>query len=71
MGKDQRLVAFSGVKRVVQATASQNKLSFSESVIRNSIAFSMTGEKVDYRLLLDNFKSRGESVVEFPLKKVF
>ena len=71
LGRDQRLVAFPGVKNVIQTAAGHNKLSFSDSVIRNSIAFSMTGEKVDYRLLLENFKGRGESIVEFPLKKVF
>lgn len=70
-GKQERLVDFKGVKDAIQSTASHNKLNFSDSVIRNSIAFSMTGEKVDYRLLLDSFKGRGESIVEFPLKKVF
>ena len=70
-GKDQRLVAFNGVRSIIQASAEFNKLSFTANMIRNSIAFSMTGEKVDYRLMLDNFKTRGENIVEFPLKKVF
>lgn len=71
LGKEERLVPFVNVKKVIQGAASHNKLSFSDNVIRNSIAFAMTGEKVDYRLLLENFKGRGESIVEFPLKKVF
>ena len=71
LGKEQRLVPFTGVKNIIQEAASHTKLSFSDSIIRNSIAFSMTGEKVDYRILLDSFKGRGESIVEFPNKKVF
>jgi hypothetical protein len=31
----------------------------------------MTGENIDYRLMLDNCKNRGEDIVEFPLKKMF
>lgn len=54
------MVAFKDVNRILKEVAASNKLSFSEAVVRNSLAFAMTGEKIDYRLMLENFKGRGE-----------
>lgn len=40
-------------------------------MIRNLIAFSMTGEKVDYQLLVSKFKDLSVEISEFPKMKVF
>jgi hypothetical protein len=56
---------------ILNEIAESNNLKFSETVIKNSLAFSMTGENIDYRLMLENCKTRGEDIVEFPLKKMF
>jgi hypothetical protein len=40
-------------------------------MIRNLIAFTMTGEKVDYHLLVAKFKDLSIEISEFPKKKVF
>lgn len=40
-------------------------------MIRNLIAFAMTGEKVDYQLLVAKFKDMSVEISEFPKQKVF
>ena len=65
------MVPFKEVNKILADVAESNKLSFSDPVTRNSLAFAMTGYKIDYRLMLENFKVRGEDIVEFPLKKMF
>jgi hypothetical protein len=46
-------------------------VTYAPEVYRNFIAFAMTGERVDYRLLLEAFKQRAETIHEFPKHKVF
>ena len=40
-------------------------------MIRNLVAFAMTGEKVDYQMLVSKFKDLHTEVVEFPKQKTF
>lgn len=42
-GKEQRLVPFNDVNTILSEVAASQKLSFSEAVIKNSLAFAMTG----------------------------
>lgn len=65
------LLEFSTVEKILREVASQHKLNFASDVYRNFLAFAMTGERVDYRLLLDAFKQRSEIIQEFPKHKVF
>lgn len=65
------LIDYSDVEKILKDTASQHKMDYAPEVYRNFIAFAMTGEKVDYRLLLEAFKQRAETIHEFPKHKVF
>ena len=71
MGNSDRLVSYEGVSKIIREAGAKNKIKFSNSVIRHCVAFSMTGDKVDYRLMLESCKERGDAIVEFPLKQVF
>lgn len=40
-------------------------------MVRNLIAFAMTGERVDYQLLVSKFKDLSLEISEFPKRNVF
>jgi uncharacterized protein YpuA (DUF1002 family) len=51
-------VPYEVVEKVVREFASSQKFKLEDNLIRNLLAFSMTGEKVDYRLMLNDLKKR-------------
>lgn len=56
---------------VILGVTSKQKMAVDSSMIRNLIAFAMTGEKVDYQLLVSKFKDLSVEISEFPKMKVF
>lgn len=65
------LVEYGAVERILRETAEEQHKKYGGEVFRNFLAFAMTGEKVDYRLLLEAFKQRSEIIQDFPKTKVF
>ena len=49
-------IPFENVEKVIREFAAKHKVNVDSGMIRNLIAFSMTGEKVDYHLLVGRFK---------------
>ena len=64
-------IPFSSVDKVIREFAGKHKCEVDSGMVRNLIAFSMTGEKVDYHLLVSKFKDMNVEVKEFPKVKVF
>ena len=64
-------IPFANVEKVITEFAAKHKIEVDSSMVRNLIAFSMTGEKVDYHLLVGRFKDLNIEVKEFPKVKVF
>ena len=65
------MLPFSTVQPILLEFVKDNKFKIDKEMIRNFVAFSMTGDNVDYRMLLDNFKERNERIVEFPKRNFF
>lgn len=59
------------METVIRGVAEKQKMQVDSEMIRNLIAFSMTGEKVDYQLLVSKFKDLSVEISEFPKMKVF
>lgn len=59
------------VDKIIQELAEKHNFKVTTELTRNLVAFSMTGEKVDYKLLFSNFKDLNEEIVEFPKKIAF
>ncbi len=65
------LIEYSAVEKVLKEVAEQHHMNYESAIYRNFVAFAMTGERVDYKLLLDAFKQRSETIQDFPKQKVF
>jgi predicted SpoU family rRNA methylase len=59
------------VEKVIREFAGKHGMQVEEGMVRNLIAFAMTGEKVDYQLLVSKFKDLSVEISEFPKRKVF
>ena len=55
-------IPFSNVDKVVRQFAGKHGCDVDSGMVRNLIAFSMTGEKVDYHLLVAKFKDMNVEV---------
>lgn len=64
-------IEFGVVERIMRGFTEKHKMAISADMIRNLIAFAMTGEKVDYHLLVSRFKDMSIEISEFPRRKVF
>lgn len=64
-------IPFENVEKVIRSFAEKHKIKVDTGMVRNLIAFAMTGEKVDYHLLVSRFKDLNIEVKEFPKVKVF
>lgn len=64
-------IPFGNVERVIREFAEKHKVRVDSGMIRNLIAFAMTGEKVDYNLLVSRFKDLSVEIAEFPKTKVY
>ena len=64
-------IPFKIVEKIICDFACKHKVSVDSGMVRNLIAFSMTGEKVDYQLLVNRFKDLNLEIVEFPKTNVF
>jgi hypothetical protein len=59
------------VDKVIRDFTAKHSVSVDSSMVRNLIAFAMTGERVDYQLLMTKFKDMSVQISEFPKIKVF
>ncbi len=59
----ESLVPFELAERIIRGFAAKQNFKLEDNLVRNLLAFSMTGEKVDYRLMLNDFKTRSEQIV--------
>ena len=64
-------IPFSNVEEVIREFAGKHKINVDSGMVRNLIAFAMTGEKVDYNLLVNRFKDLNVEIAEFPKAKVY
>jgi hypothetical protein len=64
-------ISFEKVERVIQELAGKHRVEVDSGMVRNLIAFAMTGEKVDYHLLMAKFKDLSVEIAEFPKSRVF
>lgn len=64
-------IPFGNVERVIREFAAKHKINVDSGMVRNLIAFAMTGEKVDYNLLVNRFKDLNVEIAEFPKTKVY
>ena len=64
-------IPFVTVENIITDFCVKQGLKVDTSMVRNLIAFSMTGEKVDYHLLVNKFKDLSLEISEFPKKNVF
>lgn len=64
-------IPFSTVENIITTFATKHGLKVDAGMIRNLIAFTMTGERVDYHLLVSKFKDLSIEISEFPKRKVF
>ena len=64
-------ISFGEVERVIRELAGRQGVTVDGGMVRNLIAFAMTGEKVDYQLLVSKFKDLNVEIVEFPKACVF
>jgi len=55
----------------VRELATKQGLAVDGEMMRNLIAFAMTGERVDYHLLVSKFKDLSVEISEFPKSRVF
>lgn len=59
------------MEKVIREISEKQGVKVDQSMVRNLIAFAMTGEKVDYHLLVSKFKDMSVEISEFPRQKVF
>lgn len=64
-------IPFGKVERVLREFAGRHGVVVDEGMVRNLIAFAMTGERVDYQLLVAKFKDLSLEISEFPKRNVF
>ena len=64
-------IPFGQVDQVLRDFAAKQNVTVDSAMIRNLIAFAMTGEKVDYQLLTSKFKDLSVEISEFPKINVF
>ena len=64
-------IAFEIVEALLINFCGKHGVKVTREMVRNLIAFSMTGEKVDYQLLVSKFKDLSIEIAEFPKKNTF
>lgn len=64
-------IPFKSVEKIIREFSAKHNCKVDAEMVRNLIAFAMTGEKVDYHLLVGRFKDLNMEIVEFPKVKVF
>ena len=59
------------MERIIREFVGRHSIKVDSSMVRNLIAFSMTGEKVDYHLLVSKLKDLSVEMSEFPKRRIF
>ncbi len=70
-GADHVLLPEKNIIAVVKALCDKHRQPHSQDLYRQQVAFAQKDGQVDYRLLLDIFKSRMERIEQFPKLNAF